>query len=73
MRHESSSLTAMHERGTFDCGKPPLNAFIRQHASVNHERGVSRVYVAVRGTDQRVHRLLRLVGRYIPARSSSAR
>jgi hypothetical protein len=45
-------LTAKHERGTFDCGKSPLNSFIRQHASVNHERGVSRVYVAVRGTHQ---------------------
>ena len=47
-------LTAKHERGTFDCGKSPLNAFIRQHASVNNERGVSRVYVAVRGTHQQV-------------------
>jgi len=45
-------LTANHERGTFDCGKPPLNAFIRQHAAVNQERGVSRVYVAVRGPHQ---------------------
>ena len=42
-------LTAKHERGAFDCGKGPLNTFVRQHASVNHERGVSRVYVAVRG------------------------
>lgn len=45
-------LTAKHERGNFDCGKSPLNAFIRQHATVNHERGVSRVYVAVRGAQQ---------------------
>jgi ribosomal protein S18 acetylase RimI-like enzyme len=47
-------LMANHERGTFDCGKPPLNSFIRQHASVNHERGVSRVYVAVRSPHQQV-------------------
>ena len=47
-------LTANHERGTFDCGKPPLNAFIRQHAAVNQERGVSRVYVAVRGPHRQV-------------------
>src|SRR4051812_20263682 len=26
-------VTAKHERATFDCGKFPLNAFIRQHAS----------------------------------------
>ena len=47
-------LTATHERGTFDCGKSPLNSFLRQHASANHERGVSRVYVAVRGTHPQV-------------------
>jgi GNAT superfamily N-acetyltransferase len=47
-------LTAKHEKGIFDCGKSPLNSFIRQHAIVNNERGVSRVYVAVRGTDHRV-------------------
>jgi GNAT superfamily N-acetyltransferase len=48
------TLTAQHESGSFDCGKSPLNSFIRQHATVNHDRGVSRVYVAVRGVDQRV-------------------
>lgn len=48
------SLTAKHERGSFDCGKPSLNTFLRQHATVNNELGVSRVFVAVRGTDPRV-------------------
>ena len=43
-------LTAKHEGGAFECGKLSLNSFIRQHASINNERGVSRVYVAVRGT-----------------------
>src|SRR5581483_3806388 len=47
-------LAAKHERASFDCGKAPLNTFIRQHAVLNHERGVSRVYVAVRGADNRV-------------------
>jgi GNAT superfamily N-acetyltransferase len=47
-------LTAGHERGTFDCGKSPLNSFIRQHAPINNERGVSRVYVIVRGPHQQV-------------------
>ncbi len=47
-------LTVNHARGTFDCGKPPLNTFIRQYATVNQERGVSRVYVAVRGPQQQV-------------------
>lgn len=47
-------LEAKHERAAFDCGKPPRNAFVGQHAAANHERGVSRVYVAVRGSDPRV-------------------
>jgi hypothetical protein len=47
-------LTAQHERGSFACGKAPLDLFIRQHAAVNALRGVSRVYVVVRGTDRRV-------------------
>jgi hypothetical protein len=47
-------LTAQHDRGSFDCGKAPLNSFIRQHAAVNAQRGVSRVYVATRGADRRV-------------------
>lgn len=47
-------LTTQHERGAFDCGKPPLDAFLRQHAAVNHERGVSRVYVAVRAPRSQV-------------------
>jgi len=47
-------LSAAHERGSFDCGKAPLNSFIRQHAPINHERGVSRVYIGMRGAHQRV-------------------
>jgi len=47
-------LTADHERGAFDCGKVPLNSFLRQHALSNQQRGVSRVYAAVRGTQRQV-------------------
>jgi GNAT superfamily N-acetyltransferase len=47
-------LAGTHDRATFDCGKSPLNSFIRQHATANHERGVSRVYVAVRGAHHQV-------------------
>lgn len=47
-------LLTKHERRTFDCGKAPLNSFLRQHASSNHERGVSRVYVVVRDVDQQI-------------------
>ena len=47
-------LAAKHERGTFDCGKSPLNSFLRQYAAISHERGVSRVFVVVRGTNPHV-------------------
>jgi GNAT superfamily N-acetyltransferase len=47
-------LTAQHDRAGFDCGKAPLNSFIRQHAAGNAERGVSRVYVATRGASSRI-------------------
>lgn len=47
-------LTTKHEKETFDCGKAPLNSFLRQYAVSNNERGLSRVYVAVRGTEQKV-------------------
>lgn len=47
-------LTTRHDWGAFDCGKSPLNVFIRQHGAFNHERGISRVYVAVRGEQQQV-------------------
>jgi GNAT superfamily N-acetyltransferase len=47
-------LAVHHERGAFDCGKSALNSFLRQHAAWNQERGVSRVYAAVRGTSRQV-------------------
>jgi hypothetical protein len=47
-------LTAQHDLAGFDCGKAPLNSFLRQHAAGNAERGVSRVYVATRGASPRV-------------------
>ena len=54
MRLRIEFLTAGHERAAFDCGKSSLNSFIHLHAPLNHERGVSRIYVAVRGPQQQV-------------------
>ncbi len=47
-------LSGRHERGDFDCGKAPLNSFLRLHAAANHERGVSRVWVVTRPGEHRV-------------------
>lgn len=43
-----------HLRGTFDCGKPPLNEYLAKHARQNHERGTTKTFVAVRGLDPTV-------------------
>jgi len=48
------ALSQEHERGAFCCGKAPLDAFIRQHAAKNMERGISRVFVAVRPGEKRI-------------------
>jgi GNAT superfamily N-acetyltransferase len=35
-----------HDLSAFDCGKHPLNDFIRKHALINHALGTSRTFVA---------------------------
>ncbi len=37
-----------HQADGFDCGKEPLNAFIRKYAALNQHLGISRTYVAAR-------------------------
>jgi GNAT superfamily N-acetyltransferase len=40
-------LAATHDRGTFRCGHESLDRYIREQATQDIRRGVSRVYVAV--------------------------
>jgi GNAT superfamily N-acetyltransferase len=44
-------LSAHHDRKGFDCGSPPLNAFLQRQARQNADRnlGVTRIVVAERG------------------------
>ena len=39
-------LTAAHDTEAFDCGKPPLNEFLRKHALSNQSGGSARTFVA---------------------------
>lgn len=61
----------MHETALFDCGKPPLEAFLQKHALLAQRANTARSYVALRG--------LRVVGYYsltsasIEAGSAAAR
>lgn len=47
-------LSPRHERGGFDCGKAPLNDFLRKYAGQNADFGITQTYVAVRPGSQRV-------------------
>ena len=36
-----------HDRGSFDCGSPELNAYLDRYARQNHESGGAKTFVAV--------------------------
>jgi GNAT superfamily N-acetyltransferase len=40
-----------HRLAGFDCGKPPLNEFLKLHALGRQKAKLSRTYVVTRGTD----------------------
>jgi len=42
-------LLSTHEVDSFDCGKEPLNGFLKRFALVNQRNGSSLTYVACRG------------------------
>ena len=41
-------LAGHHDRSAFDCGKPPLTDWLRQHARQHQARDLARTYVLVR-------------------------
>jgi predicted N-acetyltransferase YhbS len=45
------SIRKSHNRSGFDCGDPELNDFLRHHARQNHERSVSKTFVAIDDAD----------------------
>jgi GNAT superfamily N-acetyltransferase len=44
----AEKLTAQHDIGSFDCGKPDLNQFIQRFALVSQQANSSQTYVACR-------------------------
>lgn len=40
-------IAKKHDRGSFDCGDPALNEFLRRHARQNHERGTAKTFLAI--------------------------
>lgn len=47
-------LGGRHLREPFDCGEQALDTFLKKYARQNEERGLSRTYVLVKGSDPRV-------------------
>jgi ribosomal protein S18 acetylase RimI-like enzyme len=47
-------LSARHDKAAFDCGKEPLNDFLKKYAGQNQKRGISQTYVAVKPDSRRV-------------------
>jgi GNAT superfamily N-acetyltransferase len=47
-------LATTHERSAFDCGKAPLDDFLRRLVNQYEKRNLGRTYVALRPGDKRV-------------------
>ena len=47
-------LNSSHERGAFNCGKPPLDEFLRSLIGQYERRNLGRSYVATRNDESRV-------------------
>jgi GNAT superfamily N-acetyltransferase len=41
-------IDSRFDRESFDCGKEALNTYLKRFARQNHERGISRTFVAIR-------------------------
>jgi GNAT superfamily N-acetyltransferase len=40
-------ISVDHDRAEFDCGKAPLNTYLKQFARQNHDRGIAKTFVAL--------------------------
>jgi GNAT superfamily N-acetyltransferase len=58
-------LADHHDRAAFDCGKPPLDDWIRRHVGQYQRRDLARAYVLVRPDQPRVHGCYAISNRHI--------
>lgn len=42
-----------HDRNSFDCGDPALNAYLRHHARNSHKRGGAKTFLAISEEDNK--------------------
>jgi GNAT superfamily N-acetyltransferase len=46
-------IAKKHDRGSFDCGEPALNEFLRRHARQSHDKGAAKTFLAVSNADRK--------------------
>jgi predicted GNAT family N-acyltransferase len=46
-------IAKKHDRGSFDCGEPALNEFLRRNARQSHETGMSKTFLAISKSDEK--------------------
>jgi GNAT superfamily N-acetyltransferase len=51
--HEEA-IGKRHDRGSFDCGEPTLNDFLRRHARQSHERDAAKTFLAISNVDRAI-------------------
>src|ERR1700756_3444055 len=44
-------IAKRHDRGSFDCGEPALNEFLRRHARQSHDKGAAKTFLAISDAD----------------------
>ncbi len=55
-------ISRRHDRDSFDCGEESLNNFLKRYARQNEEKGLSRTFVAVKGSDPKIYGYYALSG-----------
>ena len=46
-------IAKKHDRGSFDCGEPGLNEFLRRHARQSHDKGAAKTFLAISDADRK--------------------
>jgi hypothetical protein len=44
-------IAKKHDRGSFDCGEPALNEFLRRYARQSHDKGAAKTFLAISDAD----------------------
>ena len=44
-------IAKKHDRGSFYCGEPALNDFLKRHARQSHDRGAAKTFLAISQAD----------------------